>query len=172
MYQLKDYNVIWNTTGKDSSDSMPTGNGDIGINVWTDADGDVLIYLGKTDSWDENGRLLKVGRIRLHLSPSPFVCPKQFHQELSLEESVVYLETESFQLKIWVDANHPVVHIEGNGKQKYAVAVSLELWRTERKELLLEDKRDGRKTGSSEGQRIRSGSGRASSGGFAGYAGR
>ena len=57
MYQLEDYHVIWDTPGKDPSDSMPTGNGDIGLNVWTDPAGDVLVYLGKTDSWDENGRL-------------------------------------------------------------------------------------------------------------------
>lgn len=57
MYCLRDYHVIWNTPGKDSSDSMPTGNGDIGVNVWTDKKGDLLLYLGKTDSWDENSGL-------------------------------------------------------------------------------------------------------------------
>lgn len=49
--------MIWNTPGKNSSDSMTTGNGDIGINVWTDKKGDLLFYLGKTDSWDENSGL-------------------------------------------------------------------------------------------------------------------
>lgn len=157
MYQLQDYHVIWNTPGKDAADSMPTGNGDIGLNVWTDTTGDVLIYIGKTDSWDENGRLLKVGRIRLHLEPSPFVCPKQFRQELNLTESAVLLETESFQLKIWVDANRPAVYLEGRGENPRSVTTKLEIWRTEKKELLLEDKRDGRKSGASEGSHSESG---------------
>jgi len=52
------YNVVWEAPGKDSSDSMPTGNGDIGLNVWVEEDGDLLFYVGKTDAWSENGRLL------------------------------------------------------------------------------------------------------------------
>ncbi len=157
MYQLEDYHVVWDTPGKDPSDSMPTGNGDIGLNVWTDPAGDVLVYLGKTDSWDENGRLLKVGRLRLHFDPSPFFQPESFRQELSLTESAVYLEANGFRLKIWVDANRPAVHLEGTGKQPCEVTAKLEIWRTEPTEMLLEDKRDGRKNGGSEGSHSESG---------------
>ena len=45
------------------------GNGDIGINAWVEPNNDLLLYLGKTDAWSENGRLFKVGRLRLHCSP-------------------------------------------------------------------------------------------------------
>jgi len=43
---------------------MPTGNGDIGLNVWVEESGDLLFYIGKTDLWDDNSRLLKLGRAR------------------------------------------------------------------------------------------------------------
>jgi hypothetical protein len=49
------YDLVWDTPGKNSSDSMPIGNGDIGANVWVEQNGDLLILISKTDSWDENG---------------------------------------------------------------------------------------------------------------------
>ena len=50
--------------GVDALGSMPLGNGDISVNVWAERDGDLLLYVGKCDSWDENERLLKLRRIR------------------------------------------------------------------------------------------------------------
>ena len=50
-------NVVWTTPSKDSSGSMPIGNGDIGLNVWAEENGDILFYIGKTDAWDEQARL-------------------------------------------------------------------------------------------------------------------
>ena len=66
---LDQYNVTWNTPSRDSSGSMPLGNGDIGINVWVEESGDVVLLIGKGDAWDENCSLLKLGRIRLKVSP-------------------------------------------------------------------------------------------------------
>lgn len=31
---LKPYNVVWTTQSQNSSESMPCGGGDIGLNVW------------------------------------------------------------------------------------------------------------------------------------------
>ena len=42
---LEQYNVVWETASKDSSGSMPIGNGDIGLNVWVEEDGDLLFYI-------------------------------------------------------------------------------------------------------------------------------
>ena len=69
---IDSWNVVWTSASKDSSGSMPLGNGDIGVNVWVEKDGDLLLYLGKTDSWDERGRLLKLGRVRVRFEPNPF----------------------------------------------------------------------------------------------------
>ena len=65
---LDKYNVIWENPSGDSSVSMPIGNGDIGLNLWVEEGGDLLFYISKTDSWSENGRLLKLGRVRVKLS--------------------------------------------------------------------------------------------------------
>jgi len=59
---------------------MPVGNGDFGLNVWVQPDGDLRLLLGKTDAWDENSINLKLGRLRIALEPNPFVNGGTFRQ--------------------------------------------------------------------------------------------
>ena len=59
---------------------MPVGNGDFGLNVWVQPDGDLRLLLGKTDAWDENSVNLKLGRLRIALEPNPFVNGGTFRQ--------------------------------------------------------------------------------------------
>ena len=66
-------NVVWDTPSKEHNGSMPIGNGDIGMNVWVDTGGNLWLLLSKTDAWSENCRLLKLGRVRVRLTPNPFV---------------------------------------------------------------------------------------------------
>lgn len=127
------YDVVWTTPSKDAADSMPIGNGDIGLNVWVEEDGDLCFYIGKTDAWDENGRLLKLGRIRVKLSPNPFVKDLPFEQTLKLREGEIFIaagaEASRVTLRIWVDANHPVIRLEVAGNDKFEVEVGMETWR-------------------------------------------
>jgi hypothetical protein len=46
---------------------MPCGGGDVGLNVWVE-NGDVLCYLSRSGTFDENNAMLKLGRLRLKLS--------------------------------------------------------------------------------------------------------
>ena len=36
-------NVVWDSPSKNSSGSMPIGNGDIGLNTWVEENGDLLL---------------------------------------------------------------------------------------------------------------------------------
>ncbi len=127
-------NVVWTSPSLNSSGSMPLGNGDIGLNVWVEQDGDLLFYISKTDAWSDSCRLLKLGRVRVKLSPNPFVKGLPFVQTLRLHEGEIEIvagETDSaVTLRVWVDANHPVIHVEADGKQAFALEASLEVWRT------------------------------------------
>lgn len=60
-------NLVWNTQSRNASESMPCGGGDIGMNVWVEND-DVLFYLSRSGSFDENNCLLKQGRFRVRLT--------------------------------------------------------------------------------------------------------
>lgn len=70
-------NVIWNTPSRNSSESMPCGGGDIGMNIWVE-EGDIMFYVSRSGTFDENNCLLKQGRIRLRLSPNPLKIRKIF----------------------------------------------------------------------------------------------
>ena len=129
--QQVDYNVVWNTQSKNASESMPCGGGDIGMNVWVE-NGDVLIYVARSGSFNEDNALMKAGRIRLKLSPNPF-DGKIFKQELHLQEGFVTIEGENngvkATVKIWVDVFNPVAHFDINANKKINVEASYESWR-------------------------------------------
>ncbi len=130
--------LVWTEPSCDSSGSMPLGNGDIGLNVWVEQDGDLLFYLSKTDAWDENARLLKLGRVRVSLSPNPFVAQAEFRQELDLATGCIRIQSSinnhQSTIRVWVDASRPVVRVEVNSEQPVSARVSLELWRTAERE--------------------------------------
>lgn len=136
---LRDCNVVWTSPSENASGSMPLGNGDIGINVWAEEGGDLLFYIGMTDAWSENGRLLKVGRIRVSLTPNPFEKDTLFRQELSLEEGTVRIrageEQQQTSFRIWVDAHNPVVRLEVEAQQPLKIRARLVPWRTEKRVL-------------------------------------
>ena len=127
------YNVVWNSPSKDSSGSMPLGNGDIGVNAWVEENGDLLLYIGKTDAWSENVRLLKLGRVRLRLTPNPFASGERFRQILKLHSGEISIEGgksgSEAKIKIWADALNPVVRIEAETQQPAQMQVIYERWR-------------------------------------------
>lgn len=140
---LSNYNVVWNTPSPDSTGSMPLGNGDIGLNVWVEKNGDLMFYIGKTDAWglqpDENDpkktqmALLKVGRVRVSLSPTPKVEGNPFRQELDLQKAEVRVTmgepSNPTRLRVWVDANRPVIHVQAQGAGASTLKASVESWR-------------------------------------------
>ena len=125
--------VVWRSPSENSSGSMPLGNGDLGINLWAQANGSVQFYLGKTDAWSENGRLLKLGRIRIQFSPNPFK-DASFCQTLDPNRGTIDITATQpanpFELRLWVDANHPVIRVQGRSGVPVAVQVHLENWRS------------------------------------------
>ncbi len=133
-------NVVWDSPSKNSSGSMPIGNGDIGMNVWVEESGDLLLLISKTDAWCENSRLLKIGRARISLSPTPFAPGRPFRQELKLRQGMIEISggegKAATTLRIWVDANRPVIRVETQGSRPCDVTVRLELWRTEKRPFL------------------------------------
>ena len=134
--KLQDYNVGWTTPSADSSGSMPLGNGDIGLNVWVEENGDLLFYLSKTDAWNENCRLLKLGRIRVSLEPNPFEAGQDFSQTLKLPEGEIEIRAGDAQLRLRVDANHPLVVLDIRSESPLNCTASLEIWRTQERELV------------------------------------
>src|SRR5271156_2781102 len=83
---ISDYNVIWNSQSQNSSESMPLGGGDIGCNVWVE-NNDLIMYIARSGTFDENNSMLKLGRVRISLSTNPF--KNNFRQELKLKQGYI-----------------------------------------------------------------------------------
>lgn len=122
--------AVWSSLGTNENDSMPIGNGDLAANVWTEQNGDLVFLVAKSDAFTEWGKLVKLGRIRVQLSPNPFVNPAGFTQTLHLKNSSIEIKSGKNTLEIWADANHPTIHIEANFEKPAALQAKVELWRT------------------------------------------
>jgi hypothetical protein len=121
--------VTWTTPGQTSADSLPIGNGDLAANVWTESNGEIVLYLAKNDAWDHLGRLIKIGRIRLTLKPGLLTDSGKFEQKLSLEDASVIIANESTAVRLWIDAHWPRLNIEVTSTQPCEIRASLDPWR-------------------------------------------
>ena len=122
----------WTTWSSNSSESMPCGGGDVGMNVWVEQ-GDVLFYVQRSGTFDENNTLLKQGRVRLHLEPG--LRQEGFRQTLRLREGYVEVTDGMTTVTLWADVWKPVVHVETASRQPVNVEATYENWRTKPIEL-------------------------------------
>lgn len=123
--------VTWTALGQNENDSMPIGNGDLAANVWTESNGDLVLLVSKSDAWTGMGKLVKLGRVRIQLTPNPWVGAEHFQQILRLEDGEIEIRNEKDVVRVWIDANHPVLHVEAALKEPATLEAKLELWRTQ-----------------------------------------
>jgi alpha-L-fucosidase 2 len=129
--------VTWNVPGEDENDSMPIGNGDIAANVWTEPNGDLVLLVAKSDAWTETGKLVKLGRLRIRMNHSPFAHPDAFTQTLKLEHGSIEIQSGANALRVWIDANRPVLHVDGHLALPVSWEADVELWRTNTESALM-----------------------------------
>jgi hypothetical protein len=146
------FNVVWDSPSANHHGSMPLGNGDIALNAWMTKDGDLHFYIAKTDAWDDNARLLKVGKVRVRLEPNPIAVGKAFRQELKLNEGCIEITSggelssgilpanspirfPATTIRLWVDAHHPVIHVTADSATPVEATAFVDVWRTNQHEL-------------------------------------
>lgn len=129
----EEYNIKWTSQSENSSESMPCGGGDIGLNVWVEND-EVLFYIARSGTFDEYNTLLKLGRVRLKLSPNPF---KQgdFSQQLQLADGNILIQASNKELavnlSVWVNVFEPVFYVDIEGDRQFELEAAYENWRFE-----------------------------------------
>ncbi len=124
--QPTDY--TWTTESKNSSESMPLGGGDVGLNVWVEQ-GELMFYITRSGSYDEHNALLKAGRVRLNIEGADKQAP--FSQTLRLTKSEMVVKMGGAQVLLWVDAFRPVIHVEVESPRAVQCNVLYESWRYE-----------------------------------------
>ncbi len=132
---LDDYNVVWNSQSKNSSESMPCGGGDIGMNVWIE-NGDILFYVDRSGNIDENDQQRKTGRVRIKMTPSPFSTDGNdvfFEQKLDLKTGAIFITGKNADngasIRIWSEVKNPVVHVDLDSDKPSEIKVAYESWR-------------------------------------------
>lgn len=125
------YSVTWTSQSANAGESMPCGGGDVGLNVWVE-NNDLLIYLAKSGTFDELNGMPKLGRVRVTLTPNPFVNPRRFIQSLRLHDGYVQILVHGdtwADIEIWVDVFTSVVHLEIRTGEPTRATVAYENWR-------------------------------------------
>lgn len=129
--ELNTCNIAWTSQSKNASESMPCGGGDIGLNVWVEK-GELFFYLSRTGTFDDNNGFLKLGRVRVKLSPNPFEG-SHFTQELILKDGYVKITgsngTVSAEVNAWVDVFQPVIHLDVSSNKRINMEAGYESWR-------------------------------------------
>jgi alpha-L-fucosidase 2 len=137
------HNVVWTSPSENSHGSMPLGGGDLGVNVWTENGRDLVFYVGKTDAWDENAALLKLGKVRVVLPEGTFAADGPFRQELRLQDGTIHIDAgrdaAAIRIIVWADVNNPAVHIDIQRASPCRLEVKFEPWRLERRQLTGEE---------------------------------
>ena len=135
---LSQYDLAWTCPSQNAGESMPCGGGDIGLNVWVE-NGDLLIYMSRSGTFDENNGFLKLGRLRLKLNPDPWAEAEGFCQTLKLEQGYIEIlgevDAQPVKVDVWVDVFCPVIHVDVQSKKPISLDVIYESWRTEDKVL-------------------------------------
>jgi hypothetical protein len=118
-------NVVWNGPAiQGSFDSMPLGNGDVGLNVWVETNGDLMFYVSKVDAYDASHLLPKLGRVRLRTEPALDI--KKLKTTLMLEQAAVEVIAGDAKFRVWVDANASVIRVQGHSPTRRKVSIMAE----------------------------------------------
>jgi hypothetical protein len=141
---MQSYNVVWDCQSQDASGSMPVGGGDVGLNVWVE-NNELLFYIGRSGTFDENNHMLKLGRVRITLDPNPFSQTGQFRQELMLQEGLIAIAAQagadSANIRIWVEVFRPVIHVDIHCDNPVSVTAGYEGWRNAARALPADDRK-------------------------------
>jgi hypothetical protein len=123
---LNTCNITWTSQSKDALESMPlSGRMGAGANVWVQ-DGSIWLYLAHNGAYDEQGRLLKLGCVR--------ITPKEtklgeagFRQELDLASGAIQISQGDFEATLWF-ASETLV-LESSSHRPDVLDVAFGSWR-------------------------------------------
>lgn len=130
------YRVVWTSPSEDYHGSVPLGNGEVGLNAWVDPAGRLEFFIARTDAWDDYGRLVKVGNIRVvpgEFEPSD--VSSSFRQILDVREGILHAEFgpegDRVRVRLWVDADRDVAVVETESDRDLSPKAMIQLWRTD-----------------------------------------
>lgn len=110
--------------------SLPTGNGDLGVAVW--APRGLALQLNKSDTWDGDGNLVGLCRVRLELAGEPFATPAVRHELDTVRSCVRVAAADGLvSASVWAppDRQAVIVDVEDGRAAPGELTVELAGWR-------------------------------------------
>lgn len=133
--------VTWTTQSHNSSESMPAGGYDTGLNVWVEKS-TIYAYICRSGSFDEHNTLLKAGRVAIVLSPDPF-GGDDFSQTLDTSTGTITIRGGGATVTVWGDTSKPVVHFDVTSLRAVNVDASYQSWRYRDRQVVKDESNQG-----------------------------
>lgn len=135
------YNIEWQAPSDNALGSMPlSGRLGAGANVWVQ-DGSLWIYLGHNGAYDSQGRLLKLGCIRL-TPENMYLGEDGFSQCLDFQTGTINIVQGDMDIRLWFAGEQLIM--ESSSKSDVIWNVAYGTWRNEDKVGLLQDMHGGK----------------------------
>ena len=129
------YRVAWDSASETLGGTMPLGNGELCVNAWFEPQARVQLVFGRTDSWDEFGRLAKVGAVEVNFLGDGFdpSLAEPFKQTFDASTGMIDVafgpEGKETRVKLWIDTNRPVAVVEVDSDLEISPRARLRYWR-------------------------------------------
>ncbi len=137
------HKITWSSPSVDSLDSMPlSGRFGAGANVWVQ-DGSIWLYLAHNGAYDENGRLLKLGCVRL-TPKNVSLGSTGFEQELDPRSGAITVRQGEFKATLWF-AGETLIYESAAGEEA-PLEVAFGTWREKTKDGIRNDMMGARNT--------------------------
>lgn len=109
---------------------IPIGNGRIGASVWTSNDNtsDIHLLLSATNSFSELGRLLKIGKACISISPCVF--NEHTKVRLELNKAELCIVSDEAEITVYIDALNDVLCFTVKSNIPITVTYSLDNYRS------------------------------------------
>ncbi len=133
--KIEEYSFQYSGIMDKALKSLPLGNGDVGVNVWVDAEGKLNLLVSKSDSWSELYRLIKPAYVIVDLNPNPFKDGALF--DLSIADGVLTVSKGEVKVRVYVDNFAPCIRL--NVQSNSPITVSAEFVNYRNKPLIHND---------------------------------
>ncbi|MBQ9811779.1 MAG: hypothetical protein IJM54_00575 [Thermoguttaceae bacterium] len=130
------YEVTWTSPSSGWNETMPLGNGEVGVNAYYNGQvGRLHLLVSRTDSWDELGRLAKLAEVCIQGFDPREGEAVSYTQTLDTKRGVVTIDYGCIgfetQIELWVDVDRDVVVVEAKTDREIEPYVFFYIWRDE-----------------------------------------
>lgn len=129
------FNPVFDTPARSPADSMPLGNGTLGLNAWVERSADIVFTLAYSGGSRGDSSPIPLGRVRVQTLPDAIVghesdAKPAMKQTLNLYhgriEFVIGAGDREASIWLWIDAARNAVHVEAQANYGFLLSATLE----------------------------------------------